>query len=172
MSALSTIPWSSQFCAEDGDGRPLPWSAAAPWVEMPEGGVPYDAFGVIATPVAGAPETIVTFLDGPFIVPVGMDGVIHYVSNLFTGPGFNQGSGDLVWRLRIGAPGLAGRPVRNYSNIRTTLGSLETARIVPGGLLIRSTEEVTYTITHSAASPIVPAGTRIIVSISGWLWPR
>ena len=139
-----------------------------PWVEMPPGGLPFDEFASIVTPAANSTETLVL----SYPIPFGYDGIILAVTNLFTGPGFVEGSGNLIWRIRIGAAALQGTPVRNYSNIRNTLGSLQQPRTVFGGILVESDQTLQYTVTHAIGSPIVPAGTRIICNVAGFYWPR
>lgn len=139
-----------------------------PWVEMPPGGIPFDPFAAITTPAANGVETEVL----QFKVPYGYDGIINGITNLFTGPGFVEGSGDLIWRIRVGQPQLQGRPQRNYSSIRQTMGDLTSPREVPGGIRIIADQFVEYSVVHSLGSPIVPAGTRIICNIQGYYWPR
>lgn len=139
-----------------------------PWSEMPPGGLPFDVFDSIATPAANGTETRVL----QFQVPFGYDGIVLAVANVFTGPGFVEGSGNLVWRIRVGSPSLQGRPQLNYSNIRNTLGSTQTPRDVQGGIQIVSGQFLEYSVTHALGSPIVPGGTRIICNIQGFYWPR
>lgn len=139
-----------------------------PWVEMPPGGLPFDPFGTIVTPAANSVETLVL----QFRIPYQYDGIILGVTNLFTGPGFVEGSGDLVWRIRVGQPNLLGRPQRNYENILQTMGDLGDPRTVQGGIVVTSNQFVEYSVTHTIGSPIVPAGTRIICNVQGFYWPR
>jgi hypothetical protein len=139
-----------------------------PWIEMPPGGEPFDEFASIVTPNANGTETLVL----TFTIPYAYDGIVLGVFNGFTGPGFVEGSGNLIWRIRLGQASLLGKPVRNYNNIRVTLGSLAQARSVQGGILVQSGQIVQYSVTHAIGSPIVPAGTRIICNITGFYWPR
>lgn len=155
-----------QECAPETERGKGYWPE--PWVEMPPGGLPFDEFGSIATPAAnGAENAVLTFQ-----VPYGFDGIILAHANMFTGPGFVEGSGDLVWRIRIGKPSLQGRPQRNYGNITTTRGGVEEARTVYGGIQATSDDTVQYSVTHTVGSPIPPAGTRIICNLAGFYWPR
>jgi hypothetical protein len=62
--------------------------------------------------------------------------------------------------------------VRNYSDIRFSLGSLQQPRTVFGGILVDSGQTIQYSVTHAIGSPIVPAGTRIIANVAGFYWPR
>lgn len=139
-----------------------------PWLEMPPGGLPFDEFDSINTPAANGVENVVL----SYQIPFGYDGVILAVANIFTGPGFVPGSGDLVWRIRVGGANLTGRPQLNYSNIQVGLGGTATPRDVQGGILVTSGQFVVYTVTHTVGSPIVPGGTRIVCNIQGFYWPR
>lgn len=139
-----------------------------PWSEMPPGGLPFDEFQSIVTPAANGTETVVL----QFQVPFGYDGIVLGVMNIFTGPGFVEGSGSLTWRIRVGQPSLQGRPQLNYSNIINTMGSLSQPREVHGGIQIISGQFLEYSVTHALLSPIVPAGTRIVCNIAGYYWPR
>jgi hypothetical protein len=140
-----------------------PW----PWLEMPEDGVPFDFVQFIDTPAANGIETVIF----SFRVPEGYRGVIKLYHHSFTGPGFVEGSGNLIWRIRQGPSGVAGRAVRNLADMRTTRGSLQWQRVLPGGIILELNEFATYTVTHSIGSPIVPGGTRIVATLSGWFWP-
>lgn len=158
----SIKPW----CSADEEREKGYWPY--PWVHMPPGGEAFDPDAFITTPAANSTETLVL----QFQVPQGYDGVITGVTNLFTGPGFVEGSGNLIWRIRIGLPNLQGRPVRNYSSIDRTLGTFEFPRDVAGGIIIGSNQYIEYTVTHLLGSPIIPAGTRIMCNLIGYYWPK
>jgi len=130
--------------------------------ETLDNGFPFDTTSSIVTPLAGAAETVVL----TFTVPFGVDGSIRGIHNQYTGPGFVEGSGDLIWRIRV-----AGAYVRNYNDIRTTMGSLVNPRLVEGGVEILSDQLVEYTVEHTALSLLPAAGTRIICSLRGRFWP-
>lgn len=159
-------PHCSEECNSDLQREKGYWPE--PWVEMPRGGLPFDEFDSIVTPAANGTETLVL----SFEVPFGYDGIILSHTNVFTGPGFTEGSGNLVWRIRIGNPSLQGRPQRNYQNITTTRGDLTEGRTVYGGMSLSSGDFAQYSVTHAVLSPIVPAGTRIICNLAGFYWPR
>lgn len=136
---------------------------AWPWVEAPPNSQPFNKIGSIATPAAGAAETVVL----SWTVPPGYDGAIFGVMNIYTNPSFIEGSGNLIWRIR-----LAGRPAFDYGNIITTLGSVQEMAVVYGGLLVKSQQQVTYSIVHAAGSPLPPGpGTRIVCGTKGYFWP-
>jgi len=162
-------PFQSGRCEPDYNGdafvRPPPWS------EMPVGGRPFNYIRVLdPTPAADGTETIVLNQQ----VPDGMNAVIFGVMNYFQGAGFEQGAGDLIWRLRTGPNSATqGRPVLGFSDIRTFLGDFYRSFMqVDGGILVASTDYIIYTVTHALVSPIVPAGTSIFAGIKGYYWPQ
>lgn len=126
--------------------------------------VPFDEINSIATPVAGSAETVVL----RFKVPRGYNGLIEAIYNEYTGGGFLEGSGDLIWRIRLNS-----EAVRNYGNIRTTMGSLVVPRPISGGVFVMSDQLVEYTIEHTAGSGLAPGpGTRILCGLRGLFRPR
>jgi hypothetical protein len=85
-----------------------------PWVNPPEGYVPFAPGLSVALPAVGSIATVVSLT-----VPDGFDGVVNYWSWNFTGGGFVQGSGDIsVQILRNGAP------VRNFDNVLLERGTI------------------------------------------------
>lgn len=139
-----------------------------PWIKMPPDGSPFDERAAIATPAAGGAETVIL----QFRVPEGHDGVILGIHCGFTGPGFNQGSGDLTWALKKGPPGIIGEPVRNYGRILFSLGTIQENRQVHGGILIRGNDYIVISVIHSALSPIIPGGTSCTAALAGYYWGK
>src|ERR1035437_5927665 len=72
-----------------------PYCGTAPWVNPPEGHLPFAAYNAVAVPAAPPVHTPVLTLS----VPEGLDGVIIRLSQNFTGGGFVAGSGDIIWRI-------------------------------------------------------------------------
>lgn len=93
-----------------------------PWLDMPDGSVPYDNQGKNTLPVA--PNTVDTLVL-QFRVPDGYDGVINAYACNFTGAGFVDFSGDIVWRIFVG-----GKAVPNFGTILNQRGSTEKPRRV------------------------------------------
>ena len=149
-----------------------------PWVTMPPEGrrfrpisvAPLTQFQTLG--VFNATDTVVLQMR----VPLGYDGVISDVVCQFTGQGFNEGSGDIVWRLAadylpLGAGLTGGRYLRDMGNLLVSLGSLTQPSPVPrGGLRIYSWDLVTFFANISAAA--TAANGNIICSVAGWTWPR
>lgn len=162
---------------QSGDGRPaMPgpkgrwprYYPSQPWFEMPPDGIPFYNTDSIATPVNNGVETLV--LSVP--VPEGVDGVIRRILNRYTGPGFTEGKGDLIWRIRQGAALLNGMPVRNHQRITTSSGSTEEFAVVEGGIRVYSGQQMEFSVTHSTTSGLPAPGTRIVCGFKGYFWPR
>jgi len=138
--------------------------------QIPQNGIPYYEVNGIATPAAGAAETVVV----SFAIPPGTRGVITGLLNLYTGPGFIDTSGNLIWRIRIGAANVNGAPARNFGQITWTNGNLTSGPVGIQGISdgVYSGAIVEFTITHVAGSPLPPGpGTRIVCGLKGYYWP-
>lgn len=148
-----------------------------PWVSMPAGGRRF-------RPIAVAPLTdfetagVFSGIDTVVLqekVPLGYDGVISEVVCQFTGSGFQEGSGDITWRLAadylIDGNTPTARWLRDMGAIITSLGSLTQPSPVPrGGLRVYSGDLVTF---YAAIDPAaVVSNGNVIVSVAGWFWPR
>ena|ERR1035437_4620200 len=128
-----------------------------PWLESPEGSVPFDPQISVALPAVAAKTTVVTL-----IVPDGYDGVINAYSWNFTGGGFVQGSGDIqVQILRNGAA------VRNYDNILVEKGTIAAPRPI-SPLRVYSGQIITLVVNHVANALL---SGYIIGCFSGYFYP-
>lgn len=128
-----------------------------PWIEEPEGAVPFDPQLSVALGVVGVTTTIVEL-----VVPDGYDGSIKRYSWNFTGGGFVQGSGDLVVQvLRDGAP------VRNYDNITVEKGTIATPRDI-SPLRVYSKQTISLVINHVANALL---NGNVIGSFVGYFYP-
>lgn len=130
-----------------------------PWLYPPPGFRAFDFVRSIATPFAGVETTVVGFT-----VPVGFDGTVKRISHNFTGGGFTQGSGDLVWRIRVN-----NQVVKNFGTLLTEFGSIQQPREIDG-IVIRAGQTVTYSVVCSNAALI--AGTYIVCCFAGYYWPK
>lgn len=130
-----------------------------PWLYPPPGFRSFDWVRSIATPAVGVETTVLGFS-----VPVGFDGVIRRISNNFTGGGFIQGSGDLIWRIRVN-----NRVVQNFGAILTEFGSISQPREIDG-IVVRAGQAVTYSVTCSNAA--LSGGSYVVCCFSGYYWPK
>lgn len=134
-----------------------------PWVKMPAQGRRFSKISSIPIPLVGQFGTDV--LVTSFIVPQGWDGVIASTVNQFTGLNFNEGSGDISWRLQINQ-----RYVKDMGNIQVTLGTTTQPWPVNGGSIrLVSRQLVQFFVNVANANP---AGGRIVCAMFGWFYPR
>lgn len=134
-----------------------------PWLKMPALGRRYSRINSITVPTDDGLDHLVT----SFNVPTGYDGIIQQMVNFYTGGGFNEGSGQLHWRVRFGS----GRYVQDYGDIQVTMGSLATPYTVfQGPVRISSRQTINYFISNTPASGL--AGGTIVCGFFGWFYPR
>lgn len=142
----------------------------APFLKQPREGREFQEmhsipFSSLPSPFDGSNTVI-----GSFRVPYGFDGVLNrIICGFFNGSGFVDGSGDIVWRVRINSV-----YARNLGEILYQYGSLQNAPfIIPGyGIKLVSGQTVTFYVSVPASSPIAGANSRIMLSGFGWYWPR
>lgn len=138
-----------------------------PWVKMPPQGKRFFkpsslAYNGLTMPGAGD-QLVVSYL-----VPNGYDGCIVSVVQNYTGQGFQDGSGDITWRIKINQ-----HWAKDYGNTTVSIGSLATPyNINSGQILLQANQLVQYFVSFSAAAAGNLLGGRIIVATAGWFWPR
>ena len=138
--------------------------ALPPWVKQPEQARRFSKISSIPLPAVEQVDYLVATMQ----VPLGYDGVIPSVVNMYTGQGFNEGSGDLIWRIRLNQ-----RYVKDYSNITTTIGSLTTPYPAnTGAVRLLSGQTVNYYVMLGAGALGNLNGGRIVTAMLGWWWPR
>jgi hypothetical protein len=153
----SRLPRSSKCCID-------PYVDYENFVKVPEGAIPFRKAAGIATP---APiDGDVTVLD--FFVPYGYDGYINGNSHSYTGPGFVEGSGDLIWRIRV-----SNVYARHLGNVLVTLGSVLETHPIQDGLQLRSRARVQYIVNvPNLSGGILVGASRIVCVLEGWFVPR
>lgn len=164
--------------------RPSDRFNAEPWIDMPQEAKRFQR--VATLPVFGNFTGIDTALifqgvQGPiFECDSGYDGVINSVVLQISNngsTGFVQGSGNLSWRIGVDVGQVANTSAwyyRDFGNVQTTLGSLDTPYYLVGsGLRFVSRQLITIWINiATAASGIINANSTIIGVIGGWTYPR
>lgn len=129
-----------------------------PWIDEPEGSVPFDEQDGITLPAVGAGFATVL----SFQMPLGYDGVIKFLSNNFLGGGFVDFSGDIIWAILAD-----GRPIRNFSNIRANKGTVTIPRPI-SPIRVYSGQLIRYVVNHVAN---VGLAGQVICSLDGYLYP-
>ena len=151
-----------------------------PWIAMPAEGRRFKPIGILAVPGNAGFDGLDTQVpfntqSGNEIVPVGYDGVITDIvcgieaGTGGSGSGFVEGSGDLIWRLSA-----SGRFLRDHGNILTSLGSLTSPSPVPrGGIRVWSEDILQFFVAFAPGADVrINSSSRIVVSITGWYYPR
>lgn len=140
------------------------WTAP-PWIRMPVEGKQFSKPGSIPLPPANGIDTLIN----SWIVPYGYDGCIaRVVLNTSNVVGFQDGSGDLTWRVKINQ-----RYAKDYGNVTVSLGSLTTMGYINSGqILLQSGQLVQTFVNRSTASAGNISGGRVVSGLFGWWWPR
>lgn len=131
-----------------------------PWVVPPPGFRAFDVQNAIATPVAlTTPASTVLSIR----VPVGFVTYITGLSVVFSGGGFNQGSGDLVYSITVD-----GAPVKGYGQILTDLGTMQAGNVQPrpvAGIFATSQQLIEVKVLNVAQAG---GGTFVVATLVGY----
>src|SRR5262249_11923755 len=133
-----------------------PWQYQAPGYES------FDNTNVINTPDVGVLAQIVTIT-----APIGWDGVINRIAHGFLGGTFQEGTGDLIWRILLNSPTVIGQPIKNYGALITSFGSVNYPREI-SGFILRSGQTAYYVV--DVENDLLVGGTRIFATFSGYFW--
>jgi hypothetical protein len=103
-----------------------------------------------------------------FEVPPGYDGLIAGLFNVYTGPGFQDGNGDIEWRLLIN---------RTYAvhlgRIMVSLGGQDQPYPVDGGIFIQSGTRIRYIVNvPNLSGGILPLASQIVCGLEGLFYAR
>jgi hypothetical protein len=149
-------------------GIPKEYRNLLPWDEsfgaVPKGAVPFFKTGGIVTPSPASGDNVVV----SWRVPVGYDGLWTGFYFGYSGSNFQQGSGDIVTRLKINQ-----RYLKDLSNSPYLFGSptlplpLTEGQILLSGMLVQSVVNV----PNLSGNINVNAST-IYAGQIGFLWPR
>jgi len=146
----------------------------APWLQMPGGGIPFRNTFSLPTAsfqASGVYTGLDTLLADPngntyFQVPFGWDGVITSVINAFTGTGFQEFSGNVIWRVKVGQ-----RFAKSLGNIINQYGSFQVPVLSPSAAIrMVSGQSVQLFGNIPSTSPV--AGGWVSAGVSGWFYPR
>lgn len=136
-----------------------------PWVKMPQQGKRFQKIFDYVVPGGGVFDGLDHEI-GSFIVPADHDGaIVTIVFNYANGAGFEEGSGDIVWRLKQNE-----YYARDLGNVTTQMGSLTLLYQNNGCIRLQSQQKITL-ITNIATGANI-AGGRIIGAVLGWYYPR
>jgi hypothetical protein len=137
----------------------------APWVEMPPEGERLQKVGSIPLPAAELVDTPIV----DFTMPIGWDGVGTNVMMTVAGSGFVEGSGDVVWRMKVGQ-----RWIPDFSNVIFSLNDLRNPHALIGGyirLLSLQRVQIFAMLGAGALGRLDPAD-RLNAAVVGWTYPK
>lgn len=134
-----------------------------PWVKMPGQGKRYGHPSSIPLPANDGLDHVVQ----SFLVPLGYDGIIAAPVNLYTGQGFEEGSGVLTWRIKINM-----RYAKDYGAITTTLGSLTQPYYNANAQIFLQSGQLVQYLVNRALGDLTLNGGRVVAGLWGWFWPR
>ena len=146
------------------ESRCIVWHDMDELGRMPDGGVKFYERGSIITPIAlPVPTTIMQF-----VAPTGYLGIVYGITLHYTGTGFVEGSGDIVWRVMIGnawaAPGLG--------NCLFQLGTVGQCLSLTDYLPANSNQRISVSVQVPNTSGNIQVGaSRILATLQGWYYP-
>jgi hypothetical protein len=157
--------YSREYC-EIITGRPRP-CGLPPYIQPPKNAVRWQPKLALAIPPG--PETATDLLVFEQRIPLGYDGILVALTNIWNGTGFIEASGDITWRVKIDR-----RFIPFFDSIITTLGSLAVPFDVVGqGIPLLSNQLVQYYVNFGIGSDArLNAGGMTICAATGYIWPR
>ena len=143
--------------------RTLSWPEGLDTSLMPTNAVEFHERAGVVTPAPGAGDVLVM----DWTVPSTYDGIIYGVCLQYSGTGFEDGSGDIYWRVRVGNSW-----VRNMGNVSTALGEVYQFLQITDKIDIHSNDRIQiYTNVPNLSGNIQVGTSRILVGVQGWLYP-
>ena len=134
-----------------------------PWIKMPAQGKRFLQTSSIPLPNNDGLDHLVL----SFNVPHGYDGVIVATVNNYNGQGYFDGSGDFAWRIKLNL-----HFVKDYGNMQTQLGSLQTPYSVNSGQIILLSDQLVQFYVNRAVGATNEIGGYVLCALAGWWWPR
>jgi hypothetical protein len=134
------------------------------FVRAPKNSIPFRKVSAIPTPLAISGDVVV--LD--FQVPTGYDGLIAGLFHVYTGPGFQEGNGDIEWRLLVNKTYAV-----HLGRVLVTLGSRAQSYPVEGGIQIQSGQRIQYIVNvPNLSGGILPLASQIVCGLEGLFYAR
>ncbi len=134
-----------------------------PLHRIPEEGREFHKYGAIGVPAAPSVDTQIF----QFRVPLGYDGILYGVLCKYVGPGFVNGSGDLIWRFQMNR-----RWIKSLHTVPAELGDFTGYAQLDEFVRVRSGQTIRAFGWLSPLSGIVPGpDKRVIAAVQGWFYP-
>lgn len=155
---------ASLFC-DIMASRPRPQGLPA-YIQPPRNSTRWTPTGSLVIPVAPTGADQLVFSER---VPLGYDGILIAVTNVWNGTGFVEASGDISWRIKQDR-----RYIPYFDSILTTRGSLSVPFDVVGqGIALFSGQLLQYFANFQTGSENrLNAGGLTICALTGYIWPR
>lgn len=121
------------------------------------------AEGAIALPADSTSADVLVFT-----VPSGRDAIITSVRNTWSGNGFQNGAGDLIWKYVIGGGFIMNRGNVTFQNTNTNGWTL----VGSGGVYVYENQQVIVRATSGASASSHLSGGQVEAQLEGWYNPR
>lgn len=142
----------------------LPWDEDFGANAIPPQAVPLRAVQGIVTPAPAAGDQVVV----EYRMPFGYDGLLQGIFHFYSGNGFVQGSGDIVWRIQLNQ-----RYVEDLGNTPFQVGSPQSPMPLTEGQILLSGQTLRYIVNVPNLSGQIQVGqSQITAGFVGFLWPR
>jgi len=149
----SKLDWVSMQC---------PWLGLWDGASMPNEAIEYLERGVIVTPGPGV-DNLVVQMD----VPLGYESMLYGVVLHYTGTGFVEGSGDIIWRIQVGNSWMKG-----YGNSLFSRGTPSQPFQLADHLRVKSGTRIQVSVNVPNLSGAIQVGASyIICALQGWHYP-
>jgi hypothetical protein len=130
------------------------------WLDEPPGSVPFDYQKALAVPPSAGFGIIVPVVQ--FTVPIGLDGIIRWISNNVVNGSEPFVPGALVWSILIN-----GRAVPNFEMIMNEKGTVAQGRVI-SPIRIFAGDVVSYTVQAMAGTTLTG---QTVCSLTGYYFP-
>lgn len=129
---------------------------------MPNGAVEYLEKGTIVTPGPGV-DNLVLQCD----VPIGYESMLYGLVLQYTGTGFVEGSGDIVWRVQVGT-----RWLKGYGNSLFSRGTERQPFHLADYARVNSGSRMRVFVNVPNLSGLIEVGKSFITcALQGWHYP-
>ena len=141
-----------------------------PWEEQDETGAypvqskPWNTLGGIVTPLTAAGDQVVC----SFKVPLGYDALFSGMFMGYSGSGYQQGSGDIVWRILVNI-----HYPDELGNIGYIYGTPQEPLPLTEGQIVFSNSTISLVVNVPNLSGNIQVGaSRVFGGLLGFMWPR
>lgn len=137
-----------------------------PYIQPPKNAVRWQPRNDLTIPVLPASVDQVVLSER---VPLGYDGILIALTNVWNGSGFVEASGDITWRVKID-----GRFVPFFEAVTVSMGSLTVPFDITGqGITLLSGQLLQIFVNFLTGSEgRLNVGGKTICAASAYIWPR